>query len=70
MARIKVTQEIKVYEIGGKEVPLGTDKNLGILSHWNVRDFVILNFGNEMQITVSGNDLITAINNAMNTGGV
>jgi endonuclease V-like protein UPF0215 family len=67
-AKIKITQEIKIYEVDDKEVPVGQDFTLGILSHWNWNDHVII-VSNGKKVTVSGTDLIRAIQNAMNTGG-
>jgi len=63
---IKVKQEIEIYEENDEEVPIGIDKSLSVESHWNWNERVILRLG-KRRITVIGRDLITAIQNAMNT---
>lgn len=63
---IKVKQTVEIYEENGKEIPIGTNKSIRVESHWNRDESVILVFGRK-HITVIGQDLITAINNAMNT---
>jgi len=63
---IKVKQTVEIYEENDVEVSIGTSKSLGVESHWNHNERVILGFG-EKRITVVGRDLITAIQNAMNT---
>ena len=67
MCRIKITQEIEVYEVDGVEVGAGKTVKLKVLSHWNRHQLVAIGIG-EKKYTVVGNDLITAIRNAMNTG--
>ena len=62
---IKVKQEVTIYEEDGKDVPMTTRKSLGVESHWNWNERVILVLG-EKRITVIGRDLTTAITNAMN----
>ena len=63
---IKVTSEVKIYEIGGKEVKLGTNKVLSIESHWNKSDFVNITLPGFDPITVPAGDLKAAIENAQN----
>lgn len=62
---MSVINKIKVYEIDGddKDVEYGT--NIEIKSHWNYKDFIVLNiFGKE--ITVVAEDLERAIQNSIN----
>ena len=67
MSRIEVTQKIEVYEINDEEVPIGKTVTIGVESHWNLDNRVVLRIGRK-SYTVVGNDLITATKNAMNTG--
>lgn len=69
MARIKVAQEVKVYEVNEEEVGVGKEEHITVDSHWNRREFVVIGFGDK-KLTVVGNNLQTAIENAQNTGGV
>ena len=69
MARIKIRQTIEIYEENDEDVPIGKEKSLGVESHWNCNERVILVFGRH-RITVIGNDLITAAQNAMNSGRI
>ena len=63
---IKVKQTVEIYEENDAEVPIGTNKSIEVESHWNWNERVILVIGRR-RITVIGEDLITAIQNAMNT---
>ena len=63
---IKVSQQIPIYEENDKEIPLRQQRFMGIESHWNWNERVILEIGKE-RITVLGRDLKTAIDNAMNS---
>lgn len=65
---VKVTQEIDIYEIDGSDTDSLEKPKMGIDSHWNNEDFVILRIGKKTY-TVVGDDLKTAIDNAMNAGG-
>ena len=67
MSRIEVTQKIEVYEINDEEVPIGKTVTIGVESHWDLDNRVVLRIGRK-SYTVVGNDLITATKNAMNTG--
>lgn len=59
-----VINRIKVYEIDGDD-KIGYDTSIEIKSHWNYRDFIVLNiFGKE--ITVVAEDLEKAIQNSIN----
>lgn len=62
---IEVKQEITIYEEDDKEVPTGTNKVMGVESHWNHDEWVILRVGSK-HITVNADDLSTAIDNATN----
>lgn len=70
MSRIKVLQEIEVYEINDKEVSVKDTPILKIFSHWNYNDYVTLQLQDGLKYTVDANDLITAVKNAQNSGGV
>lgn len=63
---IKIKQTIEIYEENDEQVPMGINKSMGVESHWNRDERVILVVG-KRRITVIGQDLITAIQNAMNT---
>jgi hypothetical protein len=69
VSKIKVSQEVNVYELDGNELPIGSDMKLNVYSHWNRSNMIVLQFKGENQITVLGNDLSRAIDNAMNVGG-
>lgn len=62
---MKVKIEIPIYEINDTEVPIGTNKALCILSHWNRNNLVILKIGKNTY-TVAKRDLNKAIENATN----
>ncbi len=64
---IKVTCEVKVYEVDGKEAKHSpSDEPVIVSSHWNYRDRVVLTL-NGKSVTVLADDLEKAINNATNT---
>jgi len=68
MSRIKILQQLRVYEIDGEEIK-GLDYPIvGVNSHWNRKNMVVLVIGKK-EYTVSGDNLITATKNAMNSGG-
>lgn len=63
---IKVKSEVTVYEVNGtdtKGCPLPT---IGVDSHWNRSQFVVLVVNGE-RVTVSAKDIAAAIANATNT---
>lgn len=62
---IKVSQQVRIYEEGDKEIRLGTSRFMGVESHWNRDEMVILEIGKE-RITVLADDLEAAIRNATN----
>ena len=65
MSRIKIHQEIKVYEIDGEDALL--DCALGVDSHWNYATRVVLTIEGKT-FSVVGDNLKVAIDNAMNSG--
>ncbi len=67
MPRVDIRQTIQIYEEDDEELS-GGGKLLGIDSHWNRNDMVILVIGRK-KYTVVADDLILAVKNAMNTGG-
>ena len=62
---MKVINTIRVYEEDDEEIKIGTEKELQIVSHWNYKDFVVLEFEGK-SITVNAEDLKKAIENATN----
>ena len=61
---MEVVNKIKVYEIDGDD-KIKYDTSIEIKSHWNYKDFIVLNiFGKE--ITVVAKDLEKAIQNSIN----
>jgi len=67
MSGIKIKQEVDVYEVDDVEVPISKTVTIGIDSHWNNREVVVILVGRK-SYAVIGSNLITAINNAMNSG--
>jgi len=65
--KVKVQQTIGVYEVSGEDVLANEDIEIGIDSHWNSHERIVLNVRG-VEYTVLGHSLITAIQNAMNTG--
>lgn len=61
---IKVSNEITIYEVDGKEqsVPMPA---MAVLSHWNRPALVVLHVDGK-KLTVSARDLQAAITNATN----
>lgn len=69
MARINIKQEIQVYEVNDVEVPIGKEVTIRVDSHWNRDELVVLGIGRK-RYTVVSEDLVTAIHNAENSGGI
>jgi len=69
MSRIEIKQKVKAYEVDDTDVPVGVDKTVGVDSHWNRDNWVVLHIGRN-RYTVVGDDMKTAIDNAMNSGGI
>jgi len=70
MSRISVKNTVPVYEILNADAPLEkAELQIGVNSSDDNDDFVELVIGDHAYV-VAGEDLKTAINNAMNTGGV
>lgn len=59
---IKVSSQVTIYEMNGKETTIERPR-LVVKSHWNNEDFVILIF-EDKEITVTAKDLVAAITNA------
>lgn len=63
---MKVTNEIEVYEVDGKDETPAVDRiKIHVESHWNMNDRVVLNMG-DIKYTVMADDLEKAIRNATN----
>ncbi len=67
MGRIDVSNKVTIYEIDDIEIGHGKNSELIIESHWNIEDFVVLDFKGK-KLTVAADALTTAIENATNTG--
>lgn len=67
MSRMTITNELPAYEVDDKEVPNCEDLMVKVTNHWNIRDFVRLEFAGKA-VTVSAEDLKRAIDNATNRG--
>jgi hypothetical protein len=66
---MKVYNELKVYELNGKEVPLSDSPNIAVESHWNRSEYVVLILPCDDKVyrkTVLAADLKRAIENATN----
>ena len=69
MSGVAVTQTIKIYEINGEDVPITPagkkEPFIGVNSHWNNDDMVVLKVG-KRNYTVVADSLTAAIKNATN----
>jgi hypothetical protein len=63
---ITVKQIVEVYEENGETVPIGLTKTIGVDSHWNHNEWVVLVI-DRRRLTVKGSDLEAAITNAMHS---
>jgi len=63
---IKVNSVVKAYEKNGEQIKGLNYPLIEIQSHWNRREFVILQIGDGEKLTFLANDLIAAIVNAQN----
>lgn len=61
---INVINEVKVYEINGKEAE--QEKTIRVENHWNSSNKVVLEV-NGFKLSIVASDLKTAIDNAVNT---
>ena len=64
MNRVESKNEIKVYEVRGEDTG-NDDISISIVSHWNRREFIIIDTGNSAY-TVDADDLRKAIENSQN----
>lgn len=64
---IRVECEVTIYEKDGKSTTIADREQFDVVSHWNQNAWVCIHIG-DIAVTVNGKDLITAIENAMNTG--
>ena len=62
---IKVRCEIKIYELNGEEIEAGKTLKMNIVSHWNRSNLVTIEIGGN-KYTVSGHNVIAAVENSMN----
>lgn len=63
---ITVTNEVNVYELDGKDLPVNEYMHIVVTNHWAERRRVNIII-NGQRLTVVASDLITAINNAINS---
>lgn len=66
---IEVSNRVKVYEVDGKETPVGASVGMNVLSHALHNDRVVLEIDGKKH-TVIARQLKAAIDNATNTGGI
>lgn len=64
---MKVTNEIKIYEVDGTDTKPIEGPTLLVESHWNNRDMVVLVVGGH-KWTLVRRELDAAVANATNTG--
>lgn len=64
---IKVSNEVKVYEVDGSEHVGLNEPTITVRSHWNRSSLVVIEAGGR-ELTVLAVDLKAAIDNAGNTG--
>ena len=67
MTVIKVTNELPIYEIGGKAPAMHDTPVLIVRSHWNDPLRIVLETETGYCITINAKDLRAAIENAANT---
>jgi len=65
LAGIKVTNEVDIKEVNGKDCCFECSK-LKVLSHWNEAGKIVLQ-NEAWSVTVRAKDIQTAIENAINT---
>ena len=66
MSKIRISQEVNILEVDG-DVAV-EERTLKVFSHWNYRDRAVLQLGKGKKFTIQRQDLITALDNAGNTG--
>ena len=64
---IEITQKVIAQEVNGEELPIDKRVYIEVKSHWKFNEFVIIKTSRGHSITVAGEHLIKAIDNAMNT---
>jgi hypothetical protein len=65
---VKVTNELRVYESEGKDIPIGVSPPLVLVSSHGRNSRLVRLRIEGVEVTVSGTELCTALENAMNTG--
>ena len=63
---IRVENNVEVFEVDGKDLPVSDDTEIVVRSHWNRNDLVVLEIKGK-RFSVAARDIATAINNAVNT---
>ncbi len=63
---MKVTNEIRIYRIDGKDTTSGEKLTLVVTSAWNASNLVELQLGEGGKVAVRASDLIKAIANSTN----
>ena len=64
---IEIMQKVIAQEVNGKELPTDKRVYIGVKSHWKFNELVIIKTSRGHTVTVAGEHLIKAVNNAMNT---
>ena len=64
---IKVESKVTIYEKNGEETSGLVQPTLSVVSHWNLRDMVVIEV-DERKYTVVASDLQDAIMNATRVG--
>jgi hypothetical protein len=67
---IKVSNALTVYEVDGRDVPLGEKTpSINISAHWNRRALVVVEIDGK-KYSVIAEDIEAAVRNATNTGAL
>jgi hypothetical protein len=67
MSRLEIENRLEIYEIDGDDIGTADeDKKLIVRSHWNRREFVVIELEKDRSVTVVADDLKDAIQNATN----
>ena len=64
---MKVINEIRIYEMDGKELPPTDIKYLRVVSHWNRARVMVVIELEGVAVTVPADDLRRAVDNATNS---
>lgn len=65
---LTVENRVRCYEVNHRETPSGSPEFLRVCSHWNRREFVVMETLDGTKVAVLAADLLAAIQNAQNSG--